>query len=591
MKETYQYLEALREVMRSKNVDAVIITNTDPHQSEYISDHWKLLEYLTGFTGDNATAVVTLDKAGLWTDSRFFLQGEIELKDSGFDLHKENIPGELTREQWLAQELEEDSIIAIDGNLFSLVQANQLENFCGQNGFMLATDFHPADVIWPERPERPASPAFVHDEALAGENVESKINRVLQVVTANDADCLLVTALDEIAWLLNLRGSDVMFTPVVIAYAFISERDRVLFIDEGKVTSEVKEHLKKYHVKIKGYDDVERYLEKVSERMTIMLDPNRVSDRLGQAMLCNKTYMASPVEALKAVKNAVQIAGFKAAGEREAVALIRTFMWVEAHASDGITELDVEKKAIEERSKFTEYRGDSFHMIAGYKEHGAIVHYQATEQSASALAPEGLLLIDTGGQYIDGTTDMTRTFTLGNPTEQERHDFTLVLKAHLGLARAIFPAGTLGVQLDVLAHGELWKEGQNYRHGTGHGVGHFLGCHEGPHQIRMNYIPAELQLGMNVTDEPGIYKAGRYGIRTENMLQVVSAFESEEFGPFYRFEPMTYVPYDTRLIDRTMLNTEEIAQVNSYHAMVRERISPLLEPSEQAWLTERTKEI
>lgn len=590
-KDTYQHLTALREVMRSKNVDAVIIPGTDPHQSEYISDHWKFRDYISGFTGSNGTAVVTLEKAGLWTDSRYFLQAEEQLKDSGFEMHKEHISGEATIQEWLAQVLPEDSIVAVNGHLFSLVEANQLENFCGQNGFMFATDFYPEDLVWENRPERPMSPAYIHDVQWAGEDVDSKMQRVLDKVQEVGADGMVVTALDDIAWLFNLRGNDVDYNPVAIAYAYISTSDKVIFIDSRKVTSEVKDHLKKYQVKIKDYDDIEKYLTKVSEHTTVLLDPNRVSDALGQAMICQKLYMASPITAIKAIKNEVQVEGFRKAMERDGAAMVRTFMWIEENAANGITEIDVDNNLQVQRAKGELYKGDSFHMIAGYKEHGAIVHYEATPDTASTLAAEGLLLIDTGGQYLDGTTDITRTITLGNPTAQEKHDFTLVLKGHLALERAIFPQGTLGVQLDILAHGQLWNEGLNYLHGTGHGVGHFLNCHEGPHQIRMNYIPATMELGMITSDEPGLYKAGQYGIRIENLLLVVPAMSNEEFGDFYKFEVLTLMPYDTRLIDKSMLSPEEVKQINDYHREVRERLTPLLNEEEQAWLNEKTKEI
>lgn len=590
-KDTYQHLNALREVMRSKNVDAVIIPGTDPHQSEYTSDYWKFRDYISGFTGSNGTAVVTLEEAGLWTDSRYFLQAREQLKDSGFDLHKEHIAGEATIQEWLAQVLHEDSIVAINGHLFSLVEANRLENYCGQNGFMFATDFYPEDAIWESRPERPSATAYVHDDQWAGEDVESKMQRVLDKVQDAGADGMVVTSLDEIAWLFNLRGSDVEYNPVVIAYAFISIHDRVIFIDDHKVTIEVKEHLKKYDIKIKDYDDIEKYLTKVSEHMTVLLDPERVSDALGQAMMCQKIYMPSPIVAIKSIKNEVQIEGFRKAMERDGAAMVRTFKWIEENAASGITEIDVDNNLQAERAKSELYRGDSFHMIAGYKEHGAIVHYEATQESAATLAAEGLLLVDTGGQYLDGTTDVTRTITLGNPTAQEKHDFTLVLKGHLALERAIFPEGTLGVQLDILAHGQLWNEGLNYLHGTGHGVGHFLNCHEGPQQIRMNYIPATMELGMITSDEPGLYKTGEYGIRTENLLLVVPAMSNKEYGNFYKFETLTLMPYDIRLIDKSMLSPEEVQHINHYHREVRQRLAPYLNEEEQAWLNEKTREI
>ena len=590
-KETFPHLEALRDLMRSKHIDAVIIPGTDPHQSEYPSEHWKFRDYVSGFTGSNGTAVVTLNDAGLWTDSRYFLQAAEQLEGSGFTLHKENIPGEPTVPEWLGEVLDEDAVVGVDGRLFSLIEANRIEMFCAQNGFMFAPDFRAAEAIWTDRPARPMNPAFVHDEALAGEDVDSKISRVVDALDAADADGLLITALDEIAWLLNLRGSDVDYTPVVIAFAYVSEDERVLFIDSEKVTSEVKDHLKKYGVKIKDYDDIEKFLGKISSTATVMVDPNRVSDALGQAMICNKTYMASPVIALKGVKNESQIAGFRQAMLYDGAAMVRMMMWLEQNVANGITEMDVDRRLQQERAAYASNRGDSFHMIAGYKDHGAIVHYEATDESAYTLAPEGLLLIDTGGQYLEGTTDITRTISLGNPTVAEKHDYTLILKGHLALARAVFPKGTMGVQLDVLARGPLWNEGMTYLHGTGHGVGHFLGCHEGPQSIRMEANPTPLELGMVTSNEPGIYKTGEYGIRTENLLLCVPACSNEEWGEFYKFESLTLFPYDTTLMDMDMLSREEVKQINDYHAMVCERLRPLLNADEAQWLEQKCKSI
>lgn len=590
-KETFPHLEALRDLMRSKHIDAVIIPGTDPHQSEYPSEHWKFRDYVSGFTGSNGTAVVTLDDAGLWTDSRYFLQAADQLEGSGFTLHKENIPGEPTVLEWLGEVLDEDAVVGVDGRLFSLIEANRIEMFCAQNGFMFAPDFRAAEAIWTDRPARPMNPAFVHDEALAGEDVDSKISRVVDALDAADADGLLITALDEIAWLLNLRGSDVDYTPVVIAFAYVGEDERVLFIDSEKVTSEVKNHLKKYGVKIKDYDDIEKFLGKISSTATVMVDPNRVSDALGQAMICNKTYMASPVIALKGVKNECQIAGFRQAMLYDGAAMVRMMMWLEQNVANGITEMDVDRRLQQERAAYASNRGDSFHMIAGYKDHGAIVHYEATDESAYTLAPEGLLLIDTGGQYLEGTTDITRTISLGNPTAAEKHDYTLILKGHLALARAVFPKGTMGVQLDVLARGPLWNEGMTYLHGTGHGVGHFLGCHEGPQSIRMEANPTPLELGMVTSNEPGIYKTGEYGIRTENLLLCVPACSNEEWGEFYKFESLTLFPYDTTLMDMDMLSREEVKQINDYHAMVCERLRPLLSADEAQWLEQKCKSI
>ena len=592
-KETVKNLEALREAMRKVNVGAVIIPGTDPHQSEYVNPHWKVRDWVTGFTGSNGTAVVTMNAAGLWTDSRYFLQAADQLQDSGFDLHKEDIPGEATVTEWLAEQMEENEILAVDGRLFSIVKANQLEEFCGANGFRFATDFAPADTIWTDRPARPMSKAFVHDVKYAGEEVTSKIERVLSAVEAMGADAIFIPALDEIAWTLNVRGADVECNPLVVSYLYLSRDEKVLFVDAEKIDAEVAAHLNSVGVELKPYDDVQKWLNKeVSMGTTVLLDPNKVSDTLARALECYKVYGASPVAPLKAIKNEVQIEGTRKAMERDGAALVRLWQWIEKMAPTGtINEMDVAEKAIECRSVSDMYRGESFGMIAGYKGHGAIVHYSASPESASTLNAEGLLLVDCGGQYLDGTTDITRTMSLGNPTASEKHDYTLVLKGHLAIGRAIFPVGTRGSQLDALARIYQWQEMMTYLHGTGHGVGHFLGVHEGPQNIRLNENPTTLKPGMITSNEPGLYKAGQYGIRTENLVLTVPAGHSEEFGDFLKFETLTLFPYDKNLIDLTMLSAEEVAQVNAYHAEVRSRLTPYLNEEEQAWLNARTEAI
>lgn len=592
-KETVKNLEALREAMRKVNVGAVIIPGTDPHQSEYVNPHWKVRDWVTGFTGSNGTAVVTMNAAGLWTDSRYFLQAADQLQDSGFDLHKEDIPGEATVTEWLAEQMEENEILAVDGRLFSIVKANQLEEFCGANGFRFATDFAPADTIWTDRPARPMSKAFVHEVKYAGEEVASKIERVLSAVETMGADAIFIPALDEIAWTLNVRGADVECNPLVVSYLYLSRDEKVLFVDAEKIDAEVAAHLNLVGVELKPYDDVQKWLNKeVSMGTTVLLDPNKVSDTLARALECYKVYGASPVAPLKAIKNEVQIEGTRKAMERDGAALVRLWQWIEKMAPTGtINEMDVAEKAIECRSVSDMYRGESFGMIAGYKGHGAIVHYSASPESASTLNAEGLLLVDCGGQYLDGTTDITRTMSLGNPIASEKHDYTLVLKGHLAIGRAIFPVGTRGSQLDALARIYQWQEMMTYLHGTGHGVGHFLGVHEGPQNIRLNENPTTLKPGMITSNEPGLYKAGKYGIRTENLVLTVPAGHSEEFGDFLKFETLTLFPYDKNLIDLTMLSAEEVAQVNAYHAEVRSRLTPYLNEEEQAWLNARTEAI
>ncbi len=590
-KETVKNLEALRDEMRRLRVDAVIIPGTDPHQSEYVSDHWKLRNWVSGFTGSNGTAVVTLDQAGLWTDSRYFLQAAAELDGSGFVLHKEDVPGEASIEEWLVDNLEDGAVLAVDGYLFSINRAAELEELCGRNGLRFASDFDIADRVWTEdRPERPTGKVFIHEEKYAGESALSKIGRVLAEVKAVGADSIFIPSLDEIAWTLNLRGSDVTFTPVFVSYLYLSDEEKVLFIDEVKLDEDVRAYLKSMDVKVKPYDSVKDYLARVSVHETIMLDPVKVSDTLARALDCMKVYAPSPVAMLKAVKNEVQLAGTRKAMERDGAALVRLFMWLEENAGTGkYNEIDVWKKGMEFRGRSELYRGDSFGMIAGYKEHGAIVHYTADEESASTLAADGLLLIDSGAQYLDGTTDITRTITLGNPTVDEIHDYTLVLKGHLALARAQFPVGTRGSQLDALARIYLWEEGMSYLHGTGHGVGHFLAVHEGPQNIRLNENPTTLRPGMITSDEPGVYKAGKYGIRIENLVLTVEGEHTDEFGDFCKFEVLTLFPYDRSLIDCSMLTLQEKEQVDNYHKQVYERLSPYLAEDEKKWLADKTK--
>ena len=566
-------LNSLRQLMSRLNVAAVIIPGTDPHQSEDPCDHWQLREWITGFTGSAGTAVITENDARMWTDSRYFLQAEQQLADSGFSLMREGIDPDI--KPWLAENLEEDDVLAIDGRLFSARETNRLEQFCGENGFMLATDFPVAERIWSDRPERPLTPTFVHNEELAGETVDSKLSRTRQAMEEMGADSLFIASLDDIAWLFNIRGNDVDFMPVTIAFAYVDLRQAVLFIDKEKITDEVAAHLKHYDVAWKPYDDVEHFLTRRSEHNVTIIDPDRVSDALASAMPCQKIYAPSPTTALKAVKNPIQIAGFRSAMERDGAALVRLFKWIEEKMAAGeqVTEISIAKRAIEERSKSELYHSESFGMIAGYREHGAIVHYQATPETDATLQPIGLQLIDTGAQYLDGTTDITRTITLGNPTPDEIHNYTLVLKGHLALERAQFPVGTCGVQLDAIARMPLWQEGKAFFHGTGHGVGHFLGCHEGPQSIRTNLNPTALEPGMITSDEPGLYLAGQYGIRIENLILCVEGEKTEEFGDFLRFETLTLFPYDQRLIDRSMLTAEEIEQINAYHATVRERLT------------------
>ena len=592
MNETVKHLEALREKMRKYNIKAVIVPGTDPHQSEYISAHWKLRDWVTGFTGSNGTALVTTDEAFLWTDSRYFLQAEMELAGTGVTMMKEDGGNDPTIEQWLAENLEEGDLLAVNGKLFSLIHATRLENLCGEIGARFATDFDPFPEIYTDRPQLPTDPIFEHKQEYCGESTNEKIERLLEILEAQDANAIFLSALDEFAWIFNIRCSDVLYNPVAISYAYISTDKRILFIDEAKIDAPATEYLKSQGIETMPYEKAEAFLAKVKND-TILLDPNKTSDTIARTIQnCQVIYKASPIAIMKAVKNDTQVAGVRNAMVRDGVALVKLYMWLEENAPKGnFTEMDVAEKLIEFRKASPLYVGESFGMIAGYKEHGAIVHYEADEKSASTISAEGMLLIDTGAQYLDGTTDITRTISLGKTTAEERHDYTLVLKGHLTLGHAIFPTGTRGSQLDALARQFLWKECKTYWHGTGHGVGHFLGVHEGPQNIRLNENPTTLVPGMITSNEPGLYLAGKYGIRIENLVLTEQYRETSDFGNFLDFETLTLFPYDQNLIDTTMLSNEEIEWINGYHKRVRELLTPHLNAEQAEWLNNKTKEI
>ena len=586
-------LEALRAQMSRYHIGAVIIPNTDAHHSEYVADYFRQCAWISGFTGSNATVVVTHRDARLWTDSRYFLQADIQLRGSEFTLMKEGVADALSIEEWLATELQADDVLAIDGMLFSVEEANRLEEFCLMNGYRFATDFAPFDEIWEGRGWLGQDPLFIHGEQYAGESAQSKIERVLESVRENDADGILLSALDEIAWLLNLRCSDIAYTPVFISFVYLSETHKALFIDTNKVTDEVAQYLNDLDFEVYPYERIEKYLGKLDAMLNVQVDAKVVSDTLCRAMACGKVFSASPIALMKAVKNEAQIQGIRSAMQKDGVALLKAFRWLEENvASETVTEMSFNDKLIEYRREQPLYMGDSFAMIAGYNEHGAIVHYTATKQSNATLRADGMFLVDTGAQFLDGTTDITRTVFLGRkPSAEQCHDYTLVLKGHIAIATQQFPRGTNGSQLDVLARQYLWNENLTYLHGTGHGVGHFLGVHEGPQGIRLNYMSTPLTPGMITSNEPGLYRTGKYGIRIENLTLVQEAVKDEEFGEFCRFETLSLFPFESKLIEASMLTRKELDWVNAYHKMVYDRLSPYLNSEEQKWLMSKTSEI
>lgn len=581
----------LRQCLREQSLSAFIIPSTDPHSGEYVPDHWKTREWVSGFTGSAGTAVITLDDAALWTDSRYFLQAADQLDGTGIRLMKDRLPDTPSIPEWLGQSLSPGAMVGVDGWVNTIGETQALREALAREGLTLRTDYDPVTRLWDDRPALPGTPVSIHPLEYAGVACHEKLAAIREKLLARGADGILLSTLDDIAWTLNLRGNDVHCNPVFVSYLLITSQESILYVRAEKLTTEVKAYLAQEGVNTEDYDDLQEDLRDYPYA-TLSLDPGRTNEAVRQAVnpLTKVLLEESPVPLMKAVKNEAEIRGFHAAMLRDGVAMVKFLKWLEEAVPKGNeTEMSIDRKLYECRAEQPLFRGISFDTIAGYKEHAAIVHYEATPETDKPLAPEGLLLLDSGAQYADGTTDITRTIALGETTDDERRDYTLVLKGHIGLTRACFPQGTCGTQLDVLARQAMWREGANFLHGTGHGVGAYLNVHEGPHQIRMNHVPTPLRPGMTVTDEPGIYRAGRYGIRTENTLLVVP-YRETEFGTFYTFEPLTLCPIDTRPIVRSMLTAEETEWLNAYHRMVYDRLSPLLDEEHRAWLESKTKQ-
>lgn len=593
MKEIQQRLEALREVMRREHLGAFIFPSTDPHNGEYVPDHWKGREFISGFDGSAGTAVVTMNGAALWTDSRYFLAAEEQLKGTEFVLMKEKMAGTPGIAEWIGGQLEgtDTTEVGVDGmvNPVSAVEALMADlRQCG--GITVRTNFDPLKQIWPDRPALPGAPVELQPIDYAGETCASKLNRIRRALRDRHAGGLLVTALDDIAWTLNLRGTDVHCNPVFVGYLLIATDKATLFVQRGKLTPGVVQYLDENGVGTDDYANVTKGLKSYFE-YNILLDPDGTNYALYKAVECKIVRGQSPVPALKAVKNEAEIAGFRRSMLRDGIALVRFLKWLKpAVAEGGQTELTVAHKLTAFRARQDGFRDISFDTIAGYQEHGAIVHYEATPATDVALKPEGLLLLDSGAQYQDGTTDITRTIALGPVTDEQRRIYTLVLKGHIQLSMLRFPAGASGTQLDAVARKDMWREGLNYLHGTGHGVGSYLNVHEGPHQIRMEWKPAPLKAGMTVTNEPGIYLPGRFGVRTENMLLITPCMTTE-FGDFLQFEPLTLCPIDTAPLMPGMLTKEETEWLDAYHRHVFEKLSPYLDDEEQEWLRGATAQI
>ena len=583
-------LERLREELRREHLSAFVFPTSDPHNSEYTADHWKGREWISGFNGSAGIAVVTLRSAALWTDSRYFIQAEKQLEGTEFQLMRQKMAGTPTIQEWLEKELADmdDKEVGVDGMVTSEADVEHLkEEMKQRGGITVRTNFDPLQRLWKDRPAIPKDTVGIQPIELAGEDTRSKLARIRQALREQHVDGLLVVALDDIAWTLNLRGTDVHCNPVFVAYLLIASEKATLFIDKAKVTDRVSDYLKEQGVDIAPYTEVGNGLRDYFE-YNILLDPDEVCYTLYQKVTRVVVRGASPIAAMKAVKNEREIQGFKSAMLRDGIAMVKFLKWLDEHiGKEDMTEISVSGKLEALRAEQPLYRGLSFATIAGYEANGAIVHYEATPETDTALQSRGFLLLDSGAQYQDGTTDITRTIALGALTDEQRKVYTLVLKGHIQLQMLHFPEGASGTQLDAIARKDMWKAGYNYLHGTGHGVGSYLNVHEGPHQIRMEWIPARLCAGMTVTDEPGVYLEGRFGVRIENVLLVVPA-EETECGRFLKFEPLTLCPIDKRPVVKEMLTEEEKEWLNRYHAAVFERLSPHLDSSETEWLRQAT---
>lgn len=593
MNTTEERLAALRAQMKNNGIDAAIIPQADPHMSEYIASHWQARRWLSGFNGSAGTLVVpAAAPAMLWTDSRYFLQAEAQLEGSEIQLMKEGLPETPSIEEWLTAHLQAGATVGVDGMLYSTGAMRSLRAALKSRGILLDTGFEPLPAVWADRPALPKCAVFVHEEKYAGRSAADKIADALEEARRHGADAVFVSALDQTAWLLNIRSRDVKYNPVATAFTYLGPEGNLLFIDRDKVGDDVAAYLASQGVQMRPYGSVKDFAASLSTQRRVLLDPASTAYGIMEAFGDRAVESTSPLAMPKACKNEVQIAGVREAMRRDGAALVHAVMELERRlgAGETITEMDVAEILLRHRSAMPLFFDESFGTIAGYGPHGAIVHYEADEVSNATLRTEGLLLIDSGAQYLDGTTDITRTICLGDPTQQERADFTLVMKGHIALATAIFPEGTCGTQLDALARQYLWQHGLSYLHGTGHGVGHFLNVHEGPQSIRLNYVPAPLTPGMITSNEPGLYRAGVHGIRCENLVLTVPAFDTE-FGRFYKFETLTLFPFDTRLLATEMMTEDELTWINRYHAHVYDTLAPALDEPAREWLRAKTEAI
>lgn len=583
-------LQQLRDLMRSRGIDAAIFPQTDPHQSEYIADHWQVRRWLSGFTGSAGSLVVTQKEAFVWADSRYWLQAAAQLEGTGIGVMEEGKPKTPTITGWLCGNLKPGQTVGIYGMLFSIDATRDLEQSLAKAGIRLDVGFDAARELWAERPEMPLDPVFVHEEKYAGESAASKTATIMEAVRSLGANAIFISDLAEIAWTLNIRSRDVESNPVAVSFLYLSDSDSTLFVDPRKLTPDVAAYLEECGIATMPYDSALAFLAGLPGDAKVLVSPSQTAGDVARTLGSRAVEGASPVALLKGCKNPVQIEGIRQAMRRDGAALVKAFMQIEADVAAGrrVTEMDIADILTHYRSEQPLYFDQSFETIAGYGPHGAIVHYSATPATDAPVATDSLLLVDSGASYLDGTTDITRTVALGEPTARQRTDFTLVMKGHIALASAVYPEGTRGAQLDALARMPLWQHGLSYLHGTGHGVGHFLNVHEGPQSIRLNENPTPLMPGMVTSDEPGLYRAGQYGIRCENLVLTVPAMETE-FGRFLKFETLTLFPFDRKLFDLSIMTPDEIRWVDEYHDRVRRELSPLLSDTENAWLADRTR--
>ena len=579
--------------MHREHLSAFIFPSTDPHQGEYVPDHWKGREFISGFNGSAGTAVVTMNAAALWTDSRYFLAAEEQLAGTEYQLMKLKIEGTPTIAEWLGKELQDTQSpeVGIDGMVNSASDVKALiSDLRQQGGITVRTNLDPLAHIWQQRPPIPMNAVELYPLEYAGESTHDKLRRIRKALRERHADGMLMSALDDIAWTLNLRGTDVHCNPVFVSYLLITSKDVTLYIHREKLTPEVLDYLKSEGITADDYENVNKGLKGYFE-YNILLDPDEVNYTLYKMVSREKVEEESPVKRMKTIKNDTEIEGFRRAMLKDGIALIKFLHWLKpAVEAGGQTEMSIDQKLTAFRSEQPLYRDISFDTIAGYQAHGAIVHYEATAETDIPLKPEGFLLLDSGAQYLDGTTDVTRTIALGPITDEQKKIYTLVLKGHIQIELCKFPSGSSGTQLDILARKDMWREGLNYLHGTGHGVGTYLNVHEGPHQIRMDWKSAPLLVGMTVTDEPGIYLAGKFGVRIENTL-LITPYVKTEYGQFLQFESLTLCPIDTTPIIIEMLSPEERQWLNDYHRIVYNRLAPYLTSEEQEWLLQATKPI